>query len=108
VCHSGNQKEGKLDISSYESLMKGGKTGELVKPGNRTTAPCTRPSCGCSPRTPRPMPPKGDLPCAAEEAALIKMWIDQGAKAPTSIRVAPEPVISHAARQRHPRPRRRR
>src|SRR2546421_11801258 len=33
VCHSGNVKEGKFDISTYELLMKGGKSGELVKPG---------------------------------------------------------------------------
>src|SRR5438552_3047670 len=33
VCHSGNVKEGKLDVSTYESLVKGGKSGEAVKPG---------------------------------------------------------------------------
>src|SRR6516165_6863873 len=33
VCHSGSQKEAKLDISSYEYLIKGGKSGEAVKPG---------------------------------------------------------------------------
>src|SRR5262249_45679360 len=33
VCHSGSQKEGKLDLDSYEGLMKGGKRGASVKPG---------------------------------------------------------------------------
>ena len=33
VCHSGNVKEGKLDLSSYDALIKGGKSGEVIKPG---------------------------------------------------------------------------
>jgi hypothetical protein len=32
-CHSGNLKEGKLDLGSYEGLMKGGKRGKPVVPG---------------------------------------------------------------------------
>src|SRR5438309_413605 len=33
VCHSGTLKESKLDLTTYENLMKGGKRGEAVKPG---------------------------------------------------------------------------
>src|SRR5437588_2865200 len=34
VCHSGQIKEGKLDLDSYEVLMKGGKRGKsIVIPG---------------------------------------------------------------------------
>jgi WD40 repeat protein len=104
VCHSGNVKEGKLDISSYESLMKGGKSGELVKPGKgdesilykaiaRTSVP---------PARPRAMPPKGDEPCTATELALVKLWIDQGAKAPNKIREAPKPVVNAPPANVHP------
>src|SRR6516164_8907551 len=32
-CHSGNVKEGKFDVSSFDSLMKGGKRGKPVVPG---------------------------------------------------------------------------
>src|SRR4051794_156813 len=32
-CHSGNVKEGKFDLSSYETLMKGGKRGKPVVAG---------------------------------------------------------------------------
>src|SRR5262249_36645291 len=32
-CHSGPVKEGRLDMSTYESLMKGGKRGKAVVPG---------------------------------------------------------------------------
>src|SRR5438034_1152453 len=33
-CHSGNLKEGKLDMATYESLVKGGKRGSPLVPGN--------------------------------------------------------------------------
>src|SRR5262245_19562832 len=33
ACHSGNIKESKLDLASYETLMKGGKRGTPVVPG---------------------------------------------------------------------------
>ena len=33
-CHSGNVKEGKLDMGTYLTLMKGGKRGAAITPGN--------------------------------------------------------------------------
>src|SRR5690348_4480878 len=33
VCHSGAVKEGKLDLGTYEGVMKGGKRGKSVVPG---------------------------------------------------------------------------
>ncbi len=85
VCHSGNLKEGKLDVSSYEFLMKGGKSGETVKPGKADDSILYK-SIGRFAARPRAMPPKGEEPCTPEELALVKLWIDQGAKAPTSVR----------------------
>src|SRR5262249_1138061 len=32
-CHSGAVKEAKLDLSSYELLMRGGKSGKPIVPG---------------------------------------------------------------------------
>ena len=94
VCHSGNLKEGKLDISSYENLMRGGKSGELVKPGKSKDSILYIAVTRTTAKNPRPMPPKGDPQCVAEEVAIIKMWIDQGAKAPLTIRKVPEPIVS--------------
>src|SRR5580704_10069097 len=37
-CHSGNIKESKLDLSSYETLIKGGKRGQSVMPGKSATS----------------------------------------------------------------------
>src|SRR5204862_28965 len=40
------------------------------------------------------MPPKSETPLTPEELALIKLWIDQGAKAPTGMRVKPIVVVA--------------
>jgi WD40 repeat protein len=81
-CHSGNIKEGKLDMATYESLIKGGKRGKPLVPGKaedsliyHLSAKVQKPS----------MPPKSEEPLTPEELALLKLWIDQGAKPPTGI-----------------------
>jgi hypothetical protein len=73
-----------------------------VRPGNSKDSTLYKAVMRMQPKNPRPMPPKGYEPCTPEEAALIKMWIDQGARAPTSIRVAPDPVISTPPANVHP------
>ena len=82
VCHSGNQKEGNLDLASYEGLVKGGKSGAAIIPakGNDSLLYKRLLRTEYKPF----MPPRGEEPIIAEEMALIKLWIDQGAKAPTS------------------------
>ncbi|MCC6419792.1 MAG: NB-ARC domain protein [Gemmataceae bacterium] len=79
-CHSGNNKEGQFDISSYENLIKGGKSGSPVLPGKSDQSRLYR---VCA-RIGKPyMPPREEVPLTPQEVALIKLWIDQGAKAPT-------------------------
>src|SRR5262249_42188839 len=76
-CHSGNIKEAKLDMTSYETLMKGGKRGPSIVPGKSGDSLFTK-LCG---KVQKPfMPPKREEPLTPEELATIKMWIDQGAK----------------------------
>ena len=101
-CHSGNLKEGKLDMASYERLMQGRQ-----RAAGRS-CPASRPrACwsSCRPSTEKPfMPPKSEEPLTPEELALIKLWIDQGAKAPSGMRerpkvvVRPPPAIVHPVR----------
>lgn len=77
TCHSGSIKKGRLDLSSLEGILKGGKGGPSVvagKPGEslliklsgRTDAPA--------------MPPKDEEPLTPEELALLTAWVSQGAK----------------------------
>ncbi len=90
VCHSGNVKESKLDISSYEGLMKGGKRGEAVKPAKSMESLLYK-AMG---RTQKPfMPPRGEEPVTPEELAIVKLWIEQGAKAPSGMRIRPKILV---------------
>ncbi len=90
-CHSGSLKEGKLDMGNYESLIKGGKKGVPIIPGKATESLLYM----LSSKTMKPlMPPKSEEPLAPEELALIKLWIDQGAKAPTGMREKKLIVVS--------------
>jgi hypothetical protein len=40
-----------------------------------------------------PMPPHGEPPITPEEMAIVKLWIDQWAKAPTGIKQRPTIVV---------------
>jgi WD40 repeat protein len=83
VCHSGKELKGKLDLASYEGLIKGGQRGPTMIPGKGGESLIYK----LVHREMKPfMPPKGEDPVTPEELALIKLWIDQGAKAPTGVR----------------------
>ncbi len=78
VCHSGSVVKGKLDLGSHASLMKGGKKGPVVVPGKSAESLLVK----LASRGQKPyMPPKDEEPLTPEELALVKLWIDQGAKA---------------------------
>jgi Planctomycete cytochrome C/Anaphase-promoting complex subunit 4 WD40 domain/WD domain, G-beta repeat len=90
-CHSGAVKEAKLDMGSYDTLMKGGKSGKPIVPGKSAESLLVK-RAG---KTEKPfMPPKGEEPLTPEELALIKLWIDQGAQAPKGNRERPKVIVS--------------
>jgi WD40 repeat protein len=90
-CHSGNVKEGRLDMATYQTLMQGGKRGKGVIPGKGADSLLYQ----VSGKTRRPMmPPKAEMPLTPEELALIKLWIDQGATAPKGMKVKPVVVVA--------------
>jgi WD40 repeat protein len=90
-CHSGNVKEGKFDMSSYDSLMKGGKSGKVIMPGKSDESRLIK----LAGKTERPqMPPKSEEPLTPQELALIKLWVDQGAKPPSGARERAKVVVT--------------
>ena len=90
-CHSGNIKEGQLDLGSHAALMKGGRKGVSVVAGKGLESYLYK----LSARVQKPfMPPKGEEPLTPAELALVKLWIDQGAKPPTTIKTRPKVVLS--------------
>jgi WD40 repeat protein len=89
-CHSGAVKESKLDLASYDTLIKGGKRGQAIVAGKSASSLLVK-MCG---KTQKPfMPPKLEDPLTPAELALIKLWVDQGAKAPTGVRARPKVVL---------------
>jgi WD40 repeat protein len=81
TCHSGNVKEGRFDISTYEGAVKGGRRGAAIVPGKSGSSNLFK--FGTKSEKPH-MPPRGEEPLTPDELGLIKLWIDQGAKAPTT------------------------
>src|SRR5262245_31412883 len=98
-CHSGSVKEGKFDLGTYESMMKGGKRGKPVVPGKSAESNLVK----LAGRTEKPlMPPKGEEPLTPEELAIIKLWIDQGAKPPTGAREKAKVIVNVPPALVHP------
>lgn len=81
ACHAGKITEGKLDLSTYASMMKGGATtGGVISAGKSAESSIFLRSAHL--KTPI-MPPKNEgEPLSPQELALLKLWIDQGAKPP--------------------------
>lgn len=81
ACHSGPVKKGGLDLASHEGLMKGGKRGSAVVAGKSSDSLLIR----LASKADKPsMPPKGEEPLTAQELTLLKLWIDQGARPPST------------------------
>ena len=107
VCHCGNVKEGKLDLGTYEALMKGGKRGTAVVPGKSAESLLVQAagkadrSRSCRRAGEEPLTPRG----AGAHQALDRPG-RQGADG--HARARPKVVAQRAAGRRHAGARRRR
>jgi len=93
VCHSGNVTEGKYDMSTYEKVMKGGgkRAGKVVIPGKSAESFLF---LACSRQMKPIMPPKSEESLNSREVSIIKLWIEEGAKAPTTVRVKEKIIVN--------------
>jgi WD40 repeat protein len=99
TCHSGSVKEARFDIGSYEGLVKGGKRGAAITPGKSDNSLLFK----LVTKQQKPyMPPKGEDPITPEEIAIVKLWIDQGAKAPTGTRERAKIIVGVPPATVHP------
>jgi uncharacterized membrane protein len=77
-CHNSEKKKGGLLLTSYEEILKGGKTKEGVIPGNIATSEIFR-------RITLPknhkefMPTDGKTPLTESQVAILEYWIESGA-----------------------------
>ena len=74
-CHNPKKAKGKLDMSSFAALKKGGKKGTPWKEGDPDKSLLVEVVKGPMPE----MPEDGD-PLKPEQVALIARWIKEGAK----------------------------
>src|SRR6516165_11898213 len=76
-CHGPSLKMSKLDLSSRDGMLKGGEKGPALVPGSADASPLYRRVAGLE----QPRMPMAPVPALnAAENALLKSWIDQGAK----------------------------
>ncbi len=81
-CHGPDKQKSDLRVDSVKALLAGGKVGPAVIPGQAEKSPLVQAILGTSNEIVA-MPPIGEgKPLSNEQAALIRRWIDEGAKFP--------------------------
>jgi len=81
-CHSSSNHESGLDLSSYEGLMNGGISGDVVYPGYSDYSLLIQKLLGTAPGI--AMPPYPSPPLDGDSIDLIANWINQGAIGPAN------------------------
>jgi uncharacterized protein DUF1553/uncharacterized protein DUF1549/cytochrome c len=79
-CHGPEVQQNGLRLDSLAAALKGSISGRVIIPGDSGKSPLVRRLFGLD----RPQMPYGGPPLAADEIALIRRWIDQGAPGPDS------------------------
>jgi hypothetical protein len=101
VCHGAEKQKAGLRLDSFDLLMKGAESGEVVKPGDAKASELHR-------RITLPhddeefMPSDGKPPLAADEIEVIELWLAAGASATAPLSAFPHAPVPKA--QRPPAP----
>ena len=95
-CHSQDKRKGGLSLAAYADVLDGGRSGAIVRPGSSSTSLITHRVTGqLGDRM-----PLDELPLSDAEIAIIRLWIDQGARATPTSAVAPPPWEAPLALER--------
>ncbi|MGH9665788.1 MAG: c-type cytochrome domain-containing protein, partial [Bryobacteraceae bacterium] len=89
-CHASSVKMGTLALDSYDGMMKGGHTGQVIVPGKSADSRLFQLVSGKA----TPAMPMDGRHLTSKELASVQEWIDGGAKgpAPGEAAVAPPPA----------------
>ena len=82
MCHGETAPQAGLDLRTYDSILKGGKSGPVVLPGSSAQSLLIDKVASKS------MPP-GDVKLTDKDIQLIRLWIDKGAVGPGEPTVTP-------------------
>lgn len=81
TCHNEDDEHpSQLYMDSYDQLMKGGKHGKAIQPGNGKESTLVQKMSSDPPFGKVMPPPDKTRRPSAEQMELIRLWIDQGAK----------------------------
>jgi WD40 repeat protein len=85
-CHAADDPDGELSLETFASLIKGGKEGKAITPGNAQDSLLVKFIEGRSGKEGknRFMPPGKKEHLTPAEIALIRQWIDAGAPPPAA------------------------
>ena len=79
ACHNSEDRDGELSLESYAELQKGGEHGPALLAGTSASSRMIRMITGTAKPT---MPPEDEGSLSEKEIAILKAWIDAGAKGP--------------------------
>jgi hypothetical protein len=92
-CHGDTRAKGQLRLDSFAAVMRGGKDGAVIVPGDPKNSELFK-RISLPSSDDKAMPPSGKAPLTADEVTVIKLWIAAGASGEMrSIKGAPKPVL---------------
>ena len=85
-CHAASDPDGEFALDSFDALIKGGKTGKAIEAGKAADSLLVKFLEGRSSKTGKNqfMPPGSKEHLSAEQIAMIRQWIDEGARGPSA------------------------
>ena len=86
-CHSQEKRKGGLSLATYAEALEGGRSGAIIRPGNAADSLLIQRLTGQI----EPRMPKDDLALSDEQIALVRSWVQQGARATPRSDPAPQP-----------------
>ncbi len=86
-CHSQEKRKGGLSLATYGDALEGGRSGASIRPGHSANSLLVQRLMGEI----EPQMPKDEPPLADAEMALIRRWIDEGARPTPTSAPAPPP-----------------
>jgi len=86
-CHSQDKRKGGLSLATYVDALDGGRNGAAIRPGNATRSILIHRLTGAV----EPQMPKDKDPLTPRQIALIRQWINEGARRTPTSAPAPPP-----------------
>jgi hypothetical protein len=83
-CHNDDKRQGELDLTSFEALMRGGETGSVVVAGRPMLSEMHY-RINLPPDDENFMPAEGKTPLTAAQTRIIEWWITAGLPNETTI-----------------------